>query len=42
MENDIMPVTEKQGQDFQDILKPGPTTTVILSGVGPGLSLHKQ
>ena len=24
------------------ILKPGPTTTMIPSGVGPGLSLHKQ
>lgn len=40
-----MPVTEKKkkkDQDFQDILKLGPTTTVIPCGVGPGLSLPKQ
>ena len=41
-ENYIMPATGKQGQGIKDIPKPGVSTTVIPSGVGPGLSLHKQ
>lgn len=41
-ENDIIPATGKQGQGIKDIPKPGVSTTVIPSGVGPGLSLHKQ
>lgn len=39
-----MPVTEKQGQDIKDMPRPEATTitTMISSGVVPGLSLHKQ
>lgn len=38
----LCPPQKNQVKALKIIARPGVTTTVIHSGVGPGLSLHKQ